>query len=529
MSNVVIVGGGHNGLSAAFYLAKAGLRPIVLERRDTVGGGAVTLEVCPGFRVPSLSHDAPLRATVARDMNLAAHGLEFLVPAVKLFAPAFDGRALILYDDVRASAEVIRTFSTRDAEAYAAFRSSLARVSSMLGWLLSCEAPRIDRTSAADLWTLLRAGQRFRALGKKDGYRLLRWIAMSAADLVGEWFSSEPLGASIAARGAWGGMLGPRSAGSALALLIDEANSALAPHPSARVRGGPGALTAAMAAAARQAGADIRTSSHVEQIAVRDGRVAGVVVGGREVPATAVLSGADPKTTFLQLVDPVNLTPDFMAKIRSYRTCGTLAKVNLALAQLPSFAGASATPDALSGRVHVGPEIDYLERAFDHAKYGRFSSEPWLDITIPSLLEPGLAPAGAHVMSIYVHYAPFSLRDGTWGDAGSSLLETTLTTLERFAPGVRKLVIAAQLVTPADLEHEHGFGGGHIFHGELALDQLFMMRPLLGQAPYASPIQGLYLCGAGTHPGGFLTGENGRLAARAVVRNLAREKASNRA
>jgi phytoene dehydrogenase-like protein len=524
MDSVIIIGAGHNGLSAAFYLAKAGLKPIVLERRETVGGGAVTGEVYPGFRMPVLAHHTPIRETVAREMNLAAHGLELLVPPARLFVPGADGRALVLYDDVRASADAIRAFSAKDADAYADFRSSLSRVSAMLGWLLSCAPPRIDRTDSSELWTLLRAGRRFRALGRKDGYRLLRWISMSAADLVGEWFTSEPLGASIAARGAWSGMLGPRSAGSALALLMDEANTALAPHPSAWVRGGPGALTAAMAAAARAAGADVRVGLHVEQIRVRDGRVTGVVANGTEIPAGAVLSAADPRTTFLQLVDPVSLTPEFVAKIQSYRSFGTLAKANVALSQLPSFAGSGAAPEALSGRIHIGPEVDYVERAFDHAKYGRFSSEPWLDITIPSLLDPELAPKGAHVMSIYVHYAPFKLRDTTWAEAGDGLLETTLKTLERFAPGIRNLVIAAQVVTPADLQNQYSFGGGHIFHGELALDQLFMMRPLLGHAQYAGPVRGLYLCGAGTHPGGFFTGENGRLAARAAVRDLAQAR-----
>jgi phytoene dehydrogenase-like protein len=528
MNTVIILGAGHNGLSAAFYLAKAGLKPIVFERRDIVGGGAVTHELHPGFRVPLLAHHTPLREAVAREMNLPSHGLEFLAPRAQVFSPGTDGRALILHNDMRASVEAIRAFSAKDADAYADFRASVGEVSSLLGWLLSNAPPRIDKTATADLLTLLRTGRRFRALGRENGYRLLRWISMSAADLVREWFTSEPLGASIAARGAWGGMLGPRSAGSALALLIDEATTSLAPHPAARVRGGPGALTRAMAAAAREAGADIRTGLQVEQIGVRDARVTGVIVNGSEIPARAVLSSADPKSTFLQLVDPVNLTPDFMAKIRSYRSFGTLAKVNLALTRLPSFTCNGATPDALSGRIHVGPEIDYVERAFDHAKYGRFSSQPWLDITIPSLLEPELAPAGAHVMSIYVHYAPFNLRETTWDKAGAGLLEATLETLERFAPGIESLVIATQVITPADLAHEYGFAGGHIFHGELALDQLFMMRPLLGHAQYASPIRGLYLCGAGTHPGGFFTGENGRLAAGAVIHDLAHGRRSSR-
>jgi phytoene dehydrogenase-like protein len=280
------------------------------------------------------------------------------------------------------------------------------------------------------------------------------------------------------------------------------------------VRGGPGALTRALAAAARAAGAEIRTGTAVERIVLRDGRVEGVVAGGQEIRAEKVVSSADPKTTFLRLIDPADLTPDFAEKMRHYRAAGTLAKVNLALAALPDF-GASVA--ALSGRIHIGPELDYLERAFDHAKYGELSAEPWLDVSIPSILDPGMAPAGAHVVSIYVHYAPYRLRQGDWARSRGALLGATMGVLERHAPGIGKQVVAAQVLTPADLEAECGLAGGHIFHGELALDQLFTMRPLLGFARYASPIGGLYLCGGGTHPGGFMTGASGRLAARAVL------------
>jgi phytoene dehydrogenase-like protein len=312
-------------------------------------------------------------------------------------------------------------------------------------------------------------------------------------------------------------MLGPRSAGSSLVLLMRETHARLAGHAH-RIRGGPGALTAAMAAAARDAGADIQTGTKVERIVIRDGRVTGVVAGGREIPATRVVSAVDPKTTFLRLVDPMDLTPDFMLKIRNYRAAGTIAKVNLALTALPAFRGAETRPELLSGRIHIGPEIDYLERAFDDAKYGEMSQMPWLDITVPSIMEPKLAPAGAHVMSIYAHYAPYHLRTSNWVAATPALLDRVLAVLERFAPGIRALVAAAQVITPADLETEYGFYGGHPFHGELALDQLFTMRPLLGYGRYDSPIAGLYLCAAGTHPGGFLTGGSGRLAASEILR-----------
>lgn len=534
MSDVVIVGAGHNGLAAAFYLAKAGLKPLVLEARDVVGGGAITGEIHPGFRCPTLTHHTPIWADVVRDMELRRHGLEFLAPQVELFAPDADGRALVVYDDVQRTAEAIQPLNAKDARAYPAYRTAIERVSSVLASVFTSLPPDIDEPTAGDLWSLLKTGRAFRALGRKDSYRLLRWAPMPVADLAREWFESELLCAAMAAPGVSGTMFGPRSAGSGLVLMMHDAHLRLAERPQ-RVRGGPGALTAAMASAARAAGAEIRQAVRVQRIVVRDERVTGVVANGREIPATTVVSAIDPKTTFLRLVDPMDLTPDFMSKMRNYRAAGTIAKVNLALAAMPSFAGpasafAKATADkkaghyvpptveVLSGRIHVGPELDYLERAFDRAKYGELSDEPWLDITIPSVLEPDLAPAGAHVMSIYAHYAPFRLRAGDWTSATPTLLERVLTVLERYAPGIRGLVVAAQVITPAELEGEYGFYGGHPFHGELALDQLFTMRPLLGYARYASPIRGLYLCGAGTHPGGFLTGGSGKLAAREVAR-----------
>jgi phytoene dehydrogenase-like protein len=310
-------------------------------------------------------------------------------------------------------------------------------------------------------------------------------------------------------------MLGPRSAGSALLLLLREAHMQLAGGPMF-VRGGPGALTRALASAARAAGADIRTGTPVERILVQQGRVRAIVAGGAELPTTLVVSAVDPKTTFLSLVGATDLEPDFAAKVRNYRATGALAKVNLALSALPAF---GVDDELLSDRIHIGPTLDYLERAFDHTKYGELSSDPWLDVRIPTILQPDLAPPGAHVASIYVHYAPRHLRGSDWSQARGALLDRTLNVLERHAPGIRGHVVDAQVVTPEDLERDHGTWGGHVFHGELALDQLFTMRPLLGFARYASPITGLYLCGAGTHPGGFMSGASGYLAAREILKN----------
>ena len=515
MSTVVIIGGGHNGLAAAYYLAKAGMKPIVLEARGTIGGGAITGDIHPGFTCPTLTHRTCLHADIARDMDLARHGVEFLLPSVELFAPDTDGRPVVLFADPARTTEALRLRSAKDADAYSAYRATLARIAGVAGGLLTQPPPDIDRPGARDAWNLLKVGRRVRALGTRDAYRLLRWAPMPVADLMGEWFETDLLRAALSAPALSGTMFGPRSAGSGLVLLLQHANEQLAGGAS-HVRGGPGALTSAMAAAARAAGADIRTNARVERILVANNTVAGVLVDGRELPATSVMSAIDPKSTFLRLVTPTDLGPDFRSKVQHYRAAGTVAKVNLALSALPAFRGATS-PEWLSGRIHIGPTMDYMERAFDRAKYGEVPEEPWLDVAIPSILDPDLAPHGCHVMSVYAHYAPFRLRGAEWNAAAQPLLQTVLKTLDTFAPGTSGLVIAAQVLTPADLESEYGFHGGHIFHGELALDQLFAARPLLGYARYETPIRGLYLCGGGTHPGGFLTGASGRLAA-AVLR-----------
>jgi phytoene dehydrogenase-like protein len=530
VTQVLIIGGGHNGLTAAFYLAKGGLRPVVLEARDTVGGGAITGEH-RGFKVPTLAHHMSLSADVVRDMDLPSHGLRVLRPAIDVYAPASNGAALAIYGDAARTRDAIRRVHPKDADAFPAYTQTMHEVSGVLARLLGSPAPGINDTEGRDLLGLLKAGRAFRRLGRKNAYRLLRWGPMPVADLLREWFESDVVCAALAGPAVSGTMLAPRSAGSGLVLLLREATSSMA-GPLWRAAGGPGALTQAIAAAARAAGAEIRTGTRVEQILVSNQRVSGVVANGQRIEAAAVLSAADPKTTFLRLMDPMDLTPDFLTKIRNYRASGTVAKVNLALSGLPAFAGlpgsghyepqgaAPAAAELLSGRIHIGPSMDYMERAFDCAKYGEMSAEPWLDVTIPSILDPGLAPLDAHVMSIYAHYAPFALRGTDWPTSRNLLLDRVLDTLERFAPGVRRLIVAAEVISPADLESTYGFHGGHIYHGELTLDQVLSMRPLLGYSRYRGPVAGLFLCSGGTHPGGFMSGGSGKLAAREVGRSF---------
>ncbi len=524
--DIVIIGGGHNGLVTAFYLAKAGFKPLVLERRPQPGGAAITGEFHPGFRCSTLAHTAgPIRPEIVRDMQLEKHGLQFITPDVSIVSLPPEGRALTLYNDTDKSAAEIAKFSQKDAAKYAEFQQSLAKMGRVIGEALTLAPPNIDDPSKGDLWGMLQTGRALRKLGKKDLYRLLRWGPMAVADLAAEYFETELLRGTIAARGIFGTFLGPWSAGSSLVLLIRAAGD---PHPTGSAHfaaGGIGSITAAMASAAKAAGAEIRMGADVIEIRVKDGVATGVVLStGEEITAKAVVSNADPKRTLLKLVDPTHLSPDFVQKLQHYRTPGTVAKVNLALSGLPKFTALSGASDnnALSGRIQIGYEIDYLERAFDDSKYGNFSRAPYLEATIPSVSDPSLAPAGKHVMSIYMQYAPYKLKGSDWESQRAALGETVVKTLAQYAPNLPELILRHEIITPQDLEDVYGLTGGHIFHGELSLDQFFTMRPLLDWARYQTPVQNLYLCGSGTHPGAGLTGGSGANAAKEILKGLKR-------
>lgn len=523
--DIVIIGGGHNALVTAFYLARKGLKPLILERRPIVGGAAVTEEFHPGFRCSTLAHaGGPPLPSIVADMQLARHGLHKLESPVRIFAPAPDGSSLTLLTEISRSADQIKKFSAKDAAGYGELQQALSRTAEVLGQLLDLTPPDLDKPSGHDAWKVLQAGRKFRRLGKKEMARLLRWGPMAVADFVAEFFETDLLRAVVAARGIFGAALGPWSAGSTALLLL---RAAADPYPvgnSAMPRGGMGTLTAAMAAAAKEAGAEIRTNAEVAQIVVKNEAATGVVLAnGEKIAAKTVISGADPRRTFLGLLDPVHLLPSFVVKMQHYRSSGTMAKVNIALDALPEFTALRGTPDAketLSGRIHVGPGIDYLERAFDHSKYGEISREPYLDVMIPTLLDPSLAPHGKHVMSVCMQFAPYRLKDGDWAARQDALRETVVNTLGQYAPDLPSKILAVQTITPADLEQFYGLTGGHPFHGELALDQMFTMRPQLGWARYRAPLRGLYLCGNGTHPGNGLTGASGANAAREILKDL---------
>ena len=516
----IIIGAGLDGLIAAYYLARAGHQPLVLERRETIGGACATEEFHPGFRAALATSTGPLLPQLISDLQLPGRGVQFIKPAVRVTALNPSGPPLCIYDDPQRTAAELPVHSQKDSERYHEFTNSFANIGRALKPLLQMTPPDVDSPSTGELWNLGRLGLKIRGLGKTDEYRLLRYGPMAVADLAGEWFENELLRATVAARGIFGAFAGPWSAGTSLPLLLQAANDDQVFAPALSVKGGLARLTEAIAKAATEAGAEIRTNARVTGIELQDGRAIGVVVAGTEnIPAWAVVSNGDPGITLLELLAFGELPPVFRNRVQNYRAHGTVARVDLALSDLPAFNGVSES-EKLSGRIHIGPNIDYLERAFDAAKYGDMSPQPYLDITIPTLSDPALAPSGQQVMSIHAQFAPYKLKSGAWQERREELGEKIIATLADYAPKVKELILGQRVIAPADLEAKYGFRGGHIHHGEMSLDQLFAFRPVIGCARYRTPVEGLYLCGAGTHPGGGLTGASGLNASREIIKDL---------
>ncbi|MBI1875512.1 MAG: NAD(P)/FAD-dependent oxidoreductase [Acidobacteria bacterium] len=534
-SDIVVVGAGHNGLVLAGYLARAGFRPLVLERRPTIGGVVVTEEFHPGFQCPTIVHTLPRpRPELVHYLDLPRHGLQIVEPDPVVFAPSDDGRALAIYRDAGQTAEALRAWSKADADAYPAFEQSLGRIGAVIEPLLWSTPPSIDEINPADLWQLLKTGRRFRGLGAPDSYRLLRYAPMAVADLVAEWFETDLLRATLAAEAIRDTASGPWSPGTGGLLLL---RTALAGRPAAghvAAMGGIGSYTRALGDSARKSGAEIRTGTDVTRILVEDGAVRGVALAnGEEIAARVVISNVDPKQTLLRLVDPAALLPDFVFRVQNIQTRGTVAKINLALSGLPSCPAASrlaggdgAASTLLRGRIHIGPDIDYLERAFDTSKYGQASARPYLDVAIPTLVDPALAPQGCHVMSIHAQFMPYHLRPDGWDGRHERLAQSVIETLSTYFPDLDNFVVHGEVFTPADLESLFGLSGGHLLQGEPALHQLFGLRPVLGWAQYRTPIEGLYLCGSGTHPGVAVCGASGANAAREVIKHLRKRRGS---
>jgi phytoene dehydrogenase-like protein len=452
-------------------------------------------------------------------MRLVERGVKFIEPDPTVVSVDGNGASAAFFQDAGRTRQSLAALSAHDAERYPVFVETLRRLGAVLAELLEMTPPDVERPERQDLWKLFGAGRRFRALPRQDAYRLLRWMPMAVADLVAEYFEHDLVQAAIAARALGGTNLGPWSAATGALLLLYAASDPRPAGSAVTCEGGPGALSDAMARAAAEAGAEIRTEASVARIEAGPAGVEAVrLESGETIPARAVISNADPRRTFLNLLDPTVLEPAFITRVSNYRSRGTTAKVNLVLNDLPAFAGTA--PDHLRGRIHIGPSVDYLERAFDASKYGAWSDQPWLDVTMPSVADPQLAPGGRHVMSVVAHFAPYHLRGRTWEESREAFGDVVVLVLEQFAPGIRQKIVAGQIFTPADLETHFGLTGGHVHHGEPGLDQLFVMRPVMGWARYRTPVKNLFLCGAGTHPGLGLTGGSGQNAAREILRAL---------
>ncbi len=524
--DAIVIGGGHNGLVTAAYLARAGRSVLVLERREMVGGCAVTEEVWPGYRVSTGAYlSSLLQERIVGELELKRFGYHVEPKEPPFFSPFPDGRHLFMWQDAERTRAEIAKFSPRDAARFAAYEEHIERLAVVAESLLLETPPAFPPASIFELGDYLKLAARLRGLPAKDVYALVRIFTQSAADFLDEWFESPEVKVTLVTDGVIGANGGPRSPGTAYVLL----HHCMGGVGGRRgvwgfVRGGMGAVPEAMAASARSRGAEIRVNAAVERILVENGRAVGVVlVRGEEIRARIVVSNLDPKLTFLKLTDRRDLPDDFAAQVERFRCEGTSCKINLALNGLPDFLCLPGTPGPQHrATMHLCPDIDYVERAWDDAKYGRPSTRPLLEMTVPTMYDPSLAPPGKHVMGIFLQYAPYTLKGPkTWDDLREPFADRVLDLIAEYAPNIHSIVEHRQVLTPLDLERRFGITGGNIFHGEMSLDQMFVMRPVPGWARYRTPVEGLYMCGSGTHPGGGVMGAPGYNAAREILKDRA--------
>jgi phytoene dehydrogenase-like protein len=521
--DAIVIGGGHNGLVTACYLARAKWKVLVLERRYVVGGACVTEEIFPGFKVSTAAYvNSLFRPEIVRDLHLRDYGFEPIERNPASFSPFLDGRYLFMGtgDTAKDSAEIGK-FSKRDAENYPKYEAMLERVASVVEPTLVQIPPNLLRPSLSALLEMGQMGRKLQKLGPGMG-EAVEVLTGAARPILDRWFESEEVKGTIATDAIIGAFMAPSMPGTAYVLfhhVMGETNGKRGVW--SYVRGGMGGLTQALAQAARDLGVDIRTEAEVVKILTRRGRVTGVALGdGTEFYAKKVASGVDCHLTFQKFLDPAELPPEFNDAIARISYSSASAKINVALERLPSFTalpGHDPGPQHF-GTVHLCPDQDFIERAYDDAKFGAMSREPVVECTMPSSLDPTIVPEGKHLMSMFTQYAPYTLSDGQWTDAArNEYADRCFDVVERYAPGFKASVIGRQILTPVDLESTFGLTGGSIFQGAMPLHQLFMFRPVPGFASYAMPIKGLYLCGAAAHPGGGVMGAAGRNAARVML------------
>ena len=519
--DVIVIGGGHNGLTNAAYLAKAGKKVVVLERRHVLGGAAVTEEIIPGFLFSECSYVVSLlRPEIIRDLDLPRHGLEIL-PLDGTFTPMPSGDYLWRMNDHGRTVREIRRHSRVDAEAYEEFSKMMTPMCRFVKPILSMIPPDPTTLRPKDLRQLHFLMQRFRDLSSDERYTLIQLMTMSAADFLDQWFETDVLKATMSASGIIGTFLGIRSPGTAYVLLhhyMGEIDGAFRSWGFSR--GGTGAISNAIAAAAREAGVEIRTKAGVAKIIVKNGRACGVALqSGEELSANVVSSSVDPHLTFEKFLEPNELPGEFLEDVKRYKYRGSSGKVNLALDGLPEFRCLPGDGAHLRGALSISPSVEYMERAYDDAKYGKFSRRPYIDMVIPSLTDPSVAPPGKHVMSCFVQYAPYKLAEGTWDDQQRDAFgDNVIDTISDHIPNIRKIIVGRQVLTPLDLEREFGLTQGNIFQGELSLEQLFFLRPVPGWAYYKTPVENLYMCGSATHPGGGIMAAPGRIASQVILK-----------